>query len=560
MFFLIFLSSLLHAGISPFGFFEFDGDNYRYVINNSEYDYESFSPDKKVPLRVVKNDGYIVVRNKSIESAIGPEINFWFDSFSRSTYMFSAAIGLMPVKGSLIRSQVHIDTIEEVPRPHISKIPYDADDVIDWWPEDKVTYLSYGGLVTYANLNYYFLLNLDSIFYAKGSWIVEVKRKPDNKVSLQITKSRLKLLKLGVNFANALEVAIERFDDTEKTLKFVYDLDDETAKKAYEDALRGHLLTSQKMALDNLDERVSFDYKDTSKSSTTQRTATINFPLFPRIYKKEWIKGKTITDSNTSYPESKEKVKTKFLKYYKGSFKNRISRSFDKNVLNIKSFTGVVYKTFKKNDLLDKGKMAHFNWFYRNTKTKKSEFREVVREMKSYLGLKTPLNFELPAFKTFGYVGLYLDMAIYEDALEVIAQNLLVDKGALENKSREIAIKYFQRKDAQELCKDQVLKVCKLSMFRTIKNVSNSLGRSIINSRNQSGDKFLRSIRKISKKLVSNKFVMQAVMALAPRNIIIRVKAEGKLFAPLTKYYNALSEEIPPDRVFYDKDTFFLRK
>lgn len=530
---------------------------YQYVINEAEYDYTDSKDNYGIPkLQVVKDEGYRVITSKDLSLGAGLDLGFWFQNVSKHIAWVGAGIGVMPYKNWGIRSEIWIDDQSEIKNAYINKIPKKATTLLDWWVGDKVSYYNYGGLLTYANINFYIALNLDAVFLAEGGWMYEVKRLADNRASLQITKGKLTQLKLASSIAFAAEVSIERIKEVEKTFKFVYDLDYDVARKAYEDALKGNLIPSQEMALDNHDERVSYDYEDKTVRKTLSKSFRLQVPLLSFLAKAEWSSGKSNTNSHTTYHESGDVVSSDFLTYFKRRHSNRLKIHGNKDIQENKLFTANTYKTTRDSEVIDQGQMAFFNWSYRNSRTKNREFKKILKKMSEYIGMPDKLKLTLPHYKTFGYVGAYLEVAFHQNALEKMADRISSNELSFVNKAYDKAVNYFDNgEDHFELCKNTPVDICRKYTLNSVRSSAKRLaGQVAMAVKFKSGKEFLNRMKTICKESVKKSFILQTLIATVPDETVIKYMVEGKLFPRYMMFFNGRGVEIDPDLVVYDPD------
>lgn len=445
--------------------------------------------------------GYKVVQYRQKSSGLGAGLKFAFETATSATRIFSADVGIIPIKGRSLKMERFAESRVAARELPPLNFPYAATDIDTWSQGDSVSFMASGGLLTYASISFGGMLSsliarFSTSYLAQGDWIVDISKIDKTKVFVRITKSKIRALSAAVgNIVSSL--SITKFKNTDDSFSYVMDLSDPVAAKVYEDTVRGNLLPVQERVKGSSNSAVYAVAKEHSFTRTRRKRAYVSLPF---IVSKEWNRGQMIKDSETFLFADNKKVDTEYGIFYKSSL--RISRNgrFKHHISVLKNFSGTRYAiTGEENPKDNKsGYFGEIQFSYTNDDTARNEFQKGLWHLYSATGLKDYLRVKAPKTGALGHAGILLSAYIPQGAVDTLMELAEQDHELFEKSQSMRSIKYY------------LLKMSK--------------------SKNQDSKRFVENFAHFGRFMISNRSTFKTVLAAAPELIKLKYRVEGEKF------------------------------
>ncbi|MGZ3798139.1 MAG: hypothetical protein ACXVB1_17335, partial [Pseudobdellovibrionaceae bacterium] len=286
-------------------------------------------------------------------------------------------VGLMPIIGREIESVKYFKNFSEARNSKgWIKVPGHARDLTGWSQGDSMTYTSRGGLLFAATAGYS-LVYAGTAAVAQGTWETYVEKIESNKVYLKLTKG--KLISLSVIAGTVLaDVSVTGFRNTDDGFSFLYNLDTEVGRKAYEDAIRGNIMASQKIA-----EVTPKDYVEKTpvvRVSTFRNLNTgrlINAQLgIPVLWNTAYSRGKVSSFSASEFHVKEKTVRTHYGIFSEENTYHLLNRQRETDVM----FYGSHY-SIEEAGKTDVGLFGRYSYAYKNTHSNGEKLNKAIHDL-----------------------------------------------------------------------------------------------------------------------------------------------------------------------------------
>jgi hypothetical protein len=180
-----------------------------------------------------------------MSAGLGAKIQWWYINASGLKDAFWGYVGILPIVGHSNYSKRYTRTLAGAQNMGGRTQMPTAADIWKWDLGDSIKFVSDGGVVFSAGVG----LNpagVGAAAIANGTWETYVEKVSSHEAYVKITKGQLRGLTLFTVLGPAT-LQTMRFGATDDSFSFVYDLNKEVGRRAFEDMLHGNVAASEKI-------------------------------------------------------------------------------------------------------------------------------------------------------------------------------------------------------------------------------------------------------------------------------------------------------------------------
>lgn len=478
--------------------------------------------------------GFRVIQNKSVSIGNPPIWNF-----------------IIPV-GIPVGLNLNIDTqvttdrfiqnkaeLENLPRV---SIPLRPKDLASWKTGDNLSFGADGGIGFSVGVGWG-VVGAGPYFFAQGSWYIYVEKTDTNSAYLKITNGNLHSLGAAAG-SSFVSIGIEKFQQADTGFSFNYDLTDPKAILAYEDAIRGNIEPTEKLA-------------DAPNATAVQRRATHKNAFMG--FMRNWYFGLPLFWNSTAasgkvYVINQERLhadQTKSLVRYAVSVNESATNGIASNrKRTIRNFYAYHYSHAGLRGRNSHGYSGEFIWGHEQEKMSQKQFQKAFNKLLTELNLKTRLGMQIPNEK-FGYLNIQFETKLPEEttnALIAKASGSPEEVHALFKGSAQSEIEqYFMNgTDPDGICikssrntENESIPKCRARLIRESNEATQLAAlelRLMESAKISDPESFVKHFAEFGKQLTENRFVFDGVLKLVKESPIeMSLSMEGERISILSK-------------------------
>jgi hypothetical protein len=377
-------------------------------------------------------DGFQKTVYGNIQAGLGAQLRFWFSNATSWRPGFWAFVGILPMAGKETESTRFVSTLEKASvMSGRYKVPDFAKDLEIWDPGDSITYIGKGGVV-FGGAAGIGPIGVGGAQLAQGLWEIYVEKVGSHRVYVKLTNSRLQALSV-FGMAAILTISMDHFHSADDGFSFLYDLNTDMGRKAYEDVIRGNVYSSGVLAAQKPENQVLMapvQKIETFRSVSTGSIASEVLKI-PILWNKTYSRGRI-----HSFTSSDLHLNRNTTRVHYGIFSSSEDSQF--------------WRTHKEKDLMFYGaKYSVDNWenhthmdsmfgtysyAFRHEDSSDERLRYGIEGLIKKTGLEG-LRYMVPAAADLGYTGVEFNLKFSEE-------NTIRLMGAVQNLDE---IKFSQR-------------------------------------------------------------------------------------------------------------------
>ena len=487
--------------LASFLFFDFDSD--QELINQSS------SGD-----HLVLDDfssGFRLIRNYSFTVGNPPPWHFGIPT--------GTPIGIGIMAGKSISSDRFIKDRSEASRLPLLNVPWRATDFSKWATGDSMTFQASGGIGFSVGVSWGDVA-AGTYFFAQGQWLVYVEKTASNLAYVKITKT--KIHSLGASVSGSLfDLNIELFRSADKAFSFQYDLTNQNAAFAFEDALHGNLVPTEKMATD------AATSHHVTRVATSQgaeigflRSWYFGLPLFwgvggsnGKIYS---IDHELMhSDQSTSHVEQGIYVD-----------ESGTSGIISNHQRRINDFIATHTQDSQADGSSTLSYSGQFTWGFQQGEVNDFRFSRALKRLMTQTGLGDRLTLEIPRGQ-YGYLNILFEANLSQQTTDALMNqvlsnpNMIADSAQIMLKKR-IETYFSDKKDVDGLCKKYLRDNENLSLSACVNRIkidnSSSIKKMLVelremsNFKNKNPKQFVLHFSEFGRLMISSPFTFETVL------------------------------------------------
>ncbi|HEY8269383.1 MAG TPA: hypothetical protein VIG33_00725 [Pseudobdellovibrionaceae bacterium] len=533
--------------VEPFFFLDFDWGTW--TVNLTPYNPKPSSLSESESLSKFRRDRMIMddyrdglqkLTHGTLSLGLGAKVAFWYRSFSDLLTRWWSYVGIMPIVGVNVESVRYFKTVAEARHGKgYLKVPGHASDLISWSQGDSITYICRGGLLFGATIGYS-LVDAGAALVAQGTWETYIEKIEENKIYLKITKGKMATLS-AFTAATIVELSVAGFKSRDDGFSFLYNLNTEVGRKAYEDAIRGNIIASEKIA-----EAVPTNYVEaapvlkvsTFKNLSTGRLISAELGL-PLIWNKTYSRGKVLSYSATDFH-----VKNKVAKVNYGIYSEKSNyRFFNRQRETDVRFYGSHY-TIEEQGKTDVGMFGRYGYAYMNDHSSGEKLNGAVRKLINLTAMDE-LQVDIPQ-ENLAYAAIDFNTTLSkEHTLHLMDLAQREGKRAIYKVADRYLQSYSLSKDVYGYCKG-IHPQCWLDLRDDSYNAIEKMYRALLEmytEKNRDAKAFARAYGEFGEAMAKNFITFRTVLELAGPGVEINYLIEG---ARMSMYYKSwTTTEVP---------------
>lgn len=486
---------------------------------------------------VVNNfrDGVQKTSFRSLTGGLGAKVVWWYDNASGVAKEWWAYVGLAPIVGRQVNSVRYYRTYEEAESSRgYRSVPGTADGALRLAQGDSITYLSSGGLIfaTGTGIN---LVGVGTTAIAQGTWETYIEKINAEHIYVKVTKGHLTSLSVSLG-AGLATVSSTHFRNSDDGFSYLFNLSTEVGRKAYEDAVRGNLLASDRFAQKrpkNLVEKAPVLKVATFKNLNTGRFVGVSLGI-PIIWNASYTKGNI-----NSYSSSEFHIKQKTARVHYGIYSESKNFQFwNRNRETDLMFYGANY-LIKSDKGIEDGTFGRYSFAYRNESTTPLRLEKSIESLMRYTGIED-LAVEVPSDEHLGYVGIEFNTTLSED------NTYRLMKAAQDNDENyflHIADRYYKdyrrRGDTYNYCKGPAFSGCWEQLLSNGHEAARRMHRHLkemISLHGKDPKAYAAAYGRFGRAMTRNHIAFRTALEIAGPGAEINYLLEG---AKLSMYYKA---------------------
>lgn len=377
-----------------------------------------------------------------IEAGMGSQVRFWFSNMASWSPSFWAFVGVLPVMGKETESTRYVSTLEKAYAMSARhKIPESSNDLEKWDPGDSITYIASGGIVFTASVGAG-PIGVGGARLAQGIWETYVEKIGTHQVYVKFTATKLQALSV-FGTAAIITIANSNFSSADDGFSYLFDLDTELGRKAYEDMIHGNVFSISILAADkpqNYVETVPVQKVESFRTVASGSMASKAL-LIPIIWNSVYSKGRihSFTTSDLNIEKTTTKV---HYGIFTTSEDSRFWRTHkEKDVM----FYGAKY--FVDNwghHTHMEGMFGNYSYAFRHDNSSGERLRDGIEELIKKTGLEY-LRLNVPESPDLGYTGIEFNIKFNEENTRRLIQSAYKIKlSQLIQTAQRYANNYFQ--------------------------------------------------------------------------------------------------------------------
>jgi hypothetical protein len=530
--------------IQPFFYIDFDWGSW--TVNLTPYGLPAVSGRSRD--RMVVDDyrsGLQKMSHCSLTGGLGASLAYWFNSAAILAGHLWAYVGIMPILGREVDSVKYFKTPTEAENlKAYSKVPGHARDLKSWSQGDSITYVSRGGVLFAATSGFY-AIDVGATALARGSWETYVEKIGSDQVYLKITKGTLASLSVFTG-VTLIEVSVTGFTSTDDGFSFLYNMSTEVGRKAYEDAIRGNVIASEKIAAAaprNYVETTPVMKVSTFKTLTTGRLINAQMGI-PIIWNENYSRGKI-----SSFTASEFHLKNKVAKAHYGIYSEEKNfHLWNRNRETDLMFYGSHY-TIRNSERTDVGMFGRYSYAYKNDHSDSEKLNLAIYNLVRRTAMNE-LKVDIPS-KNLGYSAIDFDTTLSkENTLHLIDVAQRQGKQSLYKVADRYLQSYSMAKDPYNFCKGEslgpILQHCQNELRDDTYSAIEKMYEALLEmgaEKNRDPKAFARAYGDLGQAIVKNFITFRTILEIAGPGVEINYLLEG---SRISMYYKSwITTETP---------------
>lgn len=531
-------------------FFYIDFDWSTWTTNLTPYNPPNANSSGGSPRdRMVMDDyrnGIQKMKWNTLTGGLGPKLSYWYSHASGLSQHVWAFVGILPLLGRDVESVKYYSSPKEAENSEgLTKVPGYVEDLREWSPGDSITYVSRGGVLFSAGIGLG-ILGLGQNVLAHGSWETYVEKISPNKVYLKITKGTIQSLSTLANFAIAT-LAVSSFQSADDGFSYLYNLDTEKGRKAYEDAIRGNIMASDQLieSPDNDVETAPVLKVATFKTLSTGRLVSAQLGL-PVLWNTSYSRGNI-----SSFSASDFHISDKVARSHYGIYSEEKNyRFWTKHRETDLMFYGTHY-TITGPDSSESGFFGRYNYAYRNDHTNARKLDRAIHALVRKTAIHE-LQVEVPD-EDLGYAGIDFDATFSEEhTLRLMSLAPSMGKHTMQKVADRYLSSYSFNQDPYSVCKGEAVPLVRRrcanelreETLSAIDKMHEALN-EMTTEKNRDPKAFARAYGELGEAMTKNFITFRTVLELAGPGVEINYLLEG---SRISMYYKSWVTTATPNR------------
>jgi hypothetical protein len=544
----------LKAKLEPFFYIDFDWGAWTVNLTPhsatkqaDQYVKQDYNPNNDTLVYGDYKDGFQKTSYAQIEGGLGPQVSFWLANTSGIATQFWAYVGVMPVVGKQASSVRFANTLSEAQtQPGITSVPHQASDIVQWHEGDNVTLISKGGVMfaAAAGLNAF---SVGTARIAEGSWETYVEKIRGNRAYVKMTKGQLTNLS-GFAGAALYNVSLNEFKNTDDGFSFLYDLNTEVGRHAYEDVVKGNVFSSQQLATKKKSESGPVTKVESFRSVNSGKNVSHSFGI-PILWNTSYTSGKIQSYTSSTFHMDNTSVQVNYGIY---SRENNY-RFWDIHHTTDYMFTGAMYAIRDNSDRsVTRGIFGRYSYAYKNEEATNFGFRRAIQNLIRQTG-ETDLMVNIPTVN-LGYTGIEFNVTLSE----ANTYNLMAYANGFQDVFSPLAQQYLDQYNAQgtdplwycnlddrtEKTDPNCLYRVKSQTLNAAKTMNEAL-KKMAETQNTDAKAFSAAYAQFGEAMGTNMFTFRTALQLAGAGAKIDYLLEGTKFS---MYYKSWETTSTPNR------------
>ncbi len=478
----------------------------------------------KIEADTESKNGYLYTKTNLYAGGLGAAATFNFpnagDVYEQLSHLnFSA--GIIPTKGKQVSFDILISDDNDLKQYRHRKIPHTADQLAEWKVKEGASFISSGGILFAVGTSYYGI-SLGYSYINEGVFAVAIQKISDTEAVVEINRAKNKKMSniLAVPFVS---VSHTKLQSAAKRFSYKFDLSTEEGVFAYEEMLKGNIISVQATAIES-PYAVTPVNREMNRLEGSSWRIGASIPIMPII---------SLGISSGDYHHYSRAIKYAIGEYlvmdYGIYMKRAHARIFNFNTNEVTAFyagivTNVVDKNYRITDV-----SGNFVYNYSNNSTSGKKIKKKINKLRLKTGLEDFLNIDIPKIKKTGNLemnmNLRLDTAVSDHMMSLFGG---VDGLAgLQKNAEDKLAKYIathKEKDILKLCPPSTtneedsysqLKECKRHLSKKVKNDMKTLTKSLtemVHAQGRNNETFTEFYATIGKKAWNNRFLFQTLL------------------------------------------------
>ena len=484
------------------GLFLLDYDRSEHLINQTDGGDSIVLDDYRNGFRLIQNE----------TKALGIDIAF---NFAIPT---NVPVGLDLLAGTNVSFDRFAPTRDAASKMQKPRLPSRAPDLTDWSEGDNVLFLARGGVGFSVGADWNHVAGPAAYFFAEGDWYVYIEKYSPNHAYVKVTNSQI--LSLGVVGNSVVAgLGIEAFKEADQGFSFRYDLNDPTAAKAYEDAIRGNFEPSEKFA----------DAGTFVSRAATNQTAWLGLVRY-------WYFGVPFLASingNTGQIHSRTSVLNhengNRSTIYSGLYVDHLRTGgwLSKHAMSINNFIGSRYIEKGPNGQISSGYLGQYLWAWESSKGSYRKIHKHLAALVAKTGLESLLSINIPEENKLGYLNMQFQANLPQETVDLLMEwaTGFQETGAdlLMQSSQKGMETYFSAgQDSLGICEASVQDIgeCKARMVRETRRATRKLMlqlKAMAVTKNTDFPAFVRHFGEFGKQMATNRFTFSQILELTQK-------------------------------------------
>jgi len=387
---------------------------------------------------------------------VGWRTTWWYENASGVDKHWWANVGIAPIIGRQVSSVKYYRTYDEAQKSaSVRSLPSTARGADSMTQGDSVTYLNTGGIMFSAATGLG-VVGIGPSAIAQGTWETYIEKIDNERVYVKITKGKLASLSMSTGVA-IVQLSVTAFKNRDDGFSYLYNLNTQDGRRAYEDAIRGNIIASDMISRKrpkNLVEKAPVLKVSTFTSINTGRFIGASMGL-PIIWNSTYTKGNINSYSTTDFHINNKTARAHYGIYSENKNFQLWNRHRETDLM----FYGAKY-IVKSKEETDAGTFGRFTYAYRNEQATHRKVNKAFSDLIQHTGIDE-LEVLIPEDNDLGYAGFEFNTTLSEDnTLRLMKVATQQNENYFQSIAERYLREYRQRGDAYNYCRGIATGIC----------------------------------------------------------------------------------------------------
>ena len=456
------------------------------------------------------------------------------------------SVGLDLLSGTNLSFDRYVKNRDELARMSAPRVPTRATDLSEWTVGDNALVLTRGGVGFAVGVGLSPVFGAGAYYFAEGDWYLYVEKTENNHAYLKITNTKIHLF--GV-LAHGIIAGIgaSHFNETDQGFSFNYDLNDEEARLAYEDAVHGSLGPSDRLTELGTGKVVRI-LTSQSSSRGVMRRWYFGIPFFNT---HGGSSGHIYGYSNTYFNQDGSNSIVNSGIYINHRYSAGWFSTHDRH---FNDFYGSTFTNTAKTGEVTKGYAGQYLWAFESSSVSGAKLYNELGFLAAKTGIDAIRSIQVPQQRYLGYLNIKFSADVSQKTTESLMSWAHADTVTLSNVLKHSALEnienYFkgekEESDPDHLCRvnsSMSLQDCKTQLMHVTSVASSQMAtelRAMAETKDTDGNSFALHFGNFGAQMATNQFTFREVVGLtaaAPMTMTLAI--EGERVSRFKKVFNA---------------------